>query len=54
MTAEPLALAATKFIPPQVPTGHIARPRLTDALNAGVGGALTLLAAPAGAARARC
>ncbi len=51
MTAEPLALAATKFIPPQVPAGHIARPRLTDALNAGVGGALTLLAAPAGAGK---
>ena len=45
------ALAATKFTPPRVPTGWVGRPRLLEALEAGLQGPLTLLAASPGAGK---
>jgi LuxR family maltose regulon positive regulatory protein len=45
------ALAATKFSPPRAPAGWVDRPRLVTALEDGVQGPLTLLAAGAGAGK---
>ena len=45
------ALAATKFSPPRSPAGWIDRPRLRAALEEGLGGPLTLVAAGAGAGK---
>ena len=45
------ALAATKFAPPRVPPGWVARPRLDAALERGVQAPLTLIAAPPGAGK---
>jgi LuxR family transcriptional regulator, maltose regulon positive regulatory protein len=48
LVTPPTALLATKLtVPPARPNG-IARPRLTHRLHAGMGGALTVLVAPAG------
>ena len=41
-------LLRTKFSIPQIPSGTISRPRLTEKIHRGVEGPLTLLAAPAG------
>jgi LuxR family maltose regulon positive regulatory protein len=46
LTAPPLL--RTKFSIPQIPSGTIPRPRLTEQIHRGVEGPLTLLAAPAG------
>ncbi len=45
------ALAATKFAPPRVPPGWVARPRLDAALERGLQSPLTLIAAPPGAGK---
>ena len=45
------ALAATKFSPPRAPAGWVDRPRLVTALEDGLQGPLTLLAAGAGAGK---
>ena len=45
------ALAATKFSPPRSPAGWIDRPRLRAALEEGLDGPLTLVAAGAGAGK---
>ena len=45
------ALAATKFSPPRAPAGWVDRPRLVAALEEGLQGPLTLLAAGAGAGK---
>ena len=45
------ALAATKFSPPRAPAGWVDRPRLVGALEEGLQGPLTLLAAGAGAGK---
>src|SRR3954447_9897664 len=45
------ALAATKFAPPRVPPGWVARPRLEAALERGLQAPLTLIAAPPGAGK---
>ena len=50
---EPTVLK-TKFSVPRGPTTMVSRGRLLDALDAGVQGPLTLLAAPPVPARARC
>ena len=47
-TARTRSLPQTKFSVPAEPTGTVARARLLDALDAGVRGPVTLLAAPAG------
>jgi LuxR family transcriptional regulator, maltose regulon positive regulatory protein len=49
--ATAVALLATKFSPPRTPQAMISRPRLLDLLDAGAGGPVTLLAAPAGAGK---
>ena len=48
------ALLATKFSVPRGPKAAVAPPAAAQLLDAGVQGPLTLVAAPAGAARARC
>jgi len=45
------ALAATKFAPPRVPPGWVARPRLDAALERGLQAPLTLIAASPGAGK---
>ena len=45
------ALAATKFAPPRVPPGWVARPRLDAALERGLQSPLTLIAASPGAGK---
>jgi len=45
------ALAATKFSAPRVPSGWVSRQRLVDALELGLEGPLTLLAASPGAGK---
>jgi LuxR family maltose regulon positive regulatory protein len=45
------ALLATKFTVPRAPKAAVLRPRLLDALDAGVQGPITLVAAPAGAGK---
>src|SRR5215212_8894721 len=44
-------LAATKFTPPRLPGALVSRPRLVQRVDEGVKGALTLIAAPAGAGK---
>jgi LuxR family transcriptional regulator, maltose regulon positive regulatory protein len=51
MSPGPVAFAATKLSAPHVPANLVRRPRLTDRLDHGVQGPLTLLAAPAGAGK---
>ncbi|HEY6072879.1 MAG TPA: hypothetical protein VIV15_05665, partial [Anaerolineales bacterium] len=46
LTEPPLLL--TKILIPQIPSGSIHRPRLTEQIHRGVQGPLTMLAAPAG------
>src|SRR5512139_2546115 len=41
-------LLRTKIFIPQIPSGFVSRPRLTEQMQRGVEGPLTLLAAPAG------
>src|SRR5512139_3622681 len=41
-------LLRTKISVPQIPSGFVTRPRLTEQVQRGVAGPLTLLAAPAG------
>ena len=47
-TLTELPLLRTKISIPQIPSGSINRPRLTEKVHRGVEGPLTLLAAPAG------
>ncbi|HYI20387.1 MAG TPA: LuxR C-terminal-related transcriptional regulator [Solirubrobacteraceae bacterium] len=53
MTPRPEAdpLGATKFVPPRSPPGWVERPRLAQALEQGLRGPVTLLAASAGAGK---
>ena len=53
MTPRPEAdpLGATKFVPPRAPPGWVERPRLSEALEQGLRGPVTLLAASAGAGK---